>query len=188
VVVALAVAHLVGDRVAGALERVHAHDRGEQGGAHDSTDPGGRALVQRGDDAVRAVHPCEEVADGHADAHRRLRVRSGERHQSALALGDLVVPGAAALGAVVAEPADGQHDEAGVELVQAFDGEAEPVEHAGPEVLDEDVPVAHQPREHVAPVVGLEVEGDRLLVAVARQEVGGHRVVLRTDERWSPAA
>jgi hypothetical protein len=188
VVVALRVAHLAGDGVAGALEGVHAHDRGQQRGAHHASLAGAVALVEGRDHAVGAVHAGEEVADRHAHTGRLVGGGAGQRHQARLALGDLVVAGAAALRPVVPETADRQHDESGVDLVQALDREAEPVEHAGAEVLDEHVAVAHQPGQCLATVVGLQVERDRLLVAVARQEVGRDRVVLRPDEGRPPPA
>ena len=188
VVVASGLRHLAGHGVPGALEGVDPDDRGEQRGAHLTADAGAVALVERGDDTVGAVHPGEEVADGDPDALRVVGVGAGERHQAALALGDLVVPGAAALGTVVAEPADPQDDEARVELVQALDGEAEPVEDAGTEVLEEDVGPGHQPRQDVASGVALEVELDGLLVPVAGQEVRGHRLVVGPDEGRAPAA
>ena len=111
VVVALRAADLAGHRPARALEGVHPDDRRQQGGAHDLPAPGGRPLVQRGDDAVRAVHPGEQVADRYADPLRVVGTGAGERHQAGLALGDLVVAGAPALGAVVAEAGDREHHE-----------------------------------------------------------------------------
>ena len=50
--------------IATGLERVDADDRGEQRGPHDPAAPGPVPFVQRRDDAVRAVHPGEQVADG----------------------------------------------------------------------------------------------------------------------------
>ena len=137
---------------------------------------------------VRAVHTGEQVADGDADTLRVVRSRAGQRHQAALALGDLVVPRPAALGAVVAEPADREDHEPWIERVQPLDGKAEPVEHAGPEVLQQDVRPRHELFEQGTPVVGLEVGGHRLLVPVARQEIGADRPVRGVDEGRSPAA
>ena len=55
----------------------------------------------------------------------------------------------------------------GLSAVEHVGAEAEPVEHAGPEVLQQHVGPAHQLGEHGLVGVVLEVEGDRLLVAVA---------------------
>jgi len=71
-------------------------------------------------------------------------IGTGERHESGLALGDLVVAGSSGFGSVVAEAADRERHEGGVELGEPFGGEAEPVEHTGPEVLDQDVGATDQ--------------------------------------------
>ncbi|GAA2853521.1 hypothetical protein GCM10020220_048500 [Nonomuraea rubra] len=77
--------------------------------------------------------------------------------------------------------------QARVELVQAFDREAESVEHAGAEVLDQDVAVADEALDELLALGGLQVDGDGLLVAVGCQEVG-RDVMIRPDERRAPAA
>ena len=146
------------------------------------------AFVERGDDAVGAVHPGQQVGDRHADALRVVGPGAGERHEAGLALGDLVVAGAAALGPVVTEAGDRQHDEARVARHQRLDAEAKPVEHAGAEVLDEHVGPVDEGEQHVAVFGGLEVEGDRLLVAVGRQEVRRLAPPLVADEGRPPAA
>ena len=97
---------------------------------------------------------------------------AGQRHQAALALGDLVVAGPAALGPVVAEAADRQGDQPRVELGQHVGAEAEPVQRAGAEVLHQHVGPPQQLGEHRLVAVVLEVEGDRLLVPVGGEEVG----------------
>ena len=71
--------------------------------------------------------------------------------------------------------------------MQAIDAEAEPVEDRGSKVLQDDVGVPHQPLERGPAVVGLEVEGDGLLVPVARQVVRRNGRVRRPHERRSPA-
>ena len=70
--------------------------------------------------------------------------------------------------------------------MQSLGGEAQSIEDARPEVLDEDVGPLHESGEDVASVVGFEVEDDRLLVAVRREVVGRDRVVLGPDEGRSP--
>ena len=187
VVVALGDADLAGDGPARALEGVHPDGGGQQRGAYDAPDAGAVPLVQRREDAVRAVHPGEQVRDRHADALRVLGTRTCERHQSGLALGDLVVAGATALGPVVTEARDGEHDEPRVALLEQLEAQAEPVEHAGAEVLHEHVGTVDELQQDVAVGLVLEVEGDRLLVAVGREEVRRLPVVLGADERWPPA-
>ena len=75
-------------------------------------------LVQGGEDAVRAVHPASRSAIGTPDALRVLGTGAGQRHQSGLALGDLVVARAAALGSVVTEAGHREHDQPRVALAQ----------------------------------------------------------------------
>ena len=102
--------HLAGHGPPGALEGVHADHAGQQRGAHDAAAAGAGPLVQRGEHAVGAVHAGDQVGDRHPDLGRLLG--AGDRHQPALALGDLVVAGARRLGPVVAEAGDRQDDQA----------------------------------------------------------------------------
>ena len=118
--------HLAGHGPAGALERVHADHAGQQRGPHDATLPGDRTLVQRGQHAEGAVHAGEQVGD--RDAHLGRLRGAGDRHQAALALGDLVVARPLRLRPVVPEAGDRQHDQPGVELAKPLDGEPEPVQ------------------------------------------------------------
>ena len=66
--------------------------------------------------------------------------------------------------------------------------EAEPLEDAGAEVLDEDVGPVDQAQQDVAVGLVLEVESDGLLVAVGGEEVRRLPVARLADEGWSPAA
>ena len=177
---------LAGDGPAGALEGMDPDHPGQQRGPDHSTAAGARPLVECGEHAAGAVHAGDQVRDRHADLGRL--GGAGDRHQPALALGDLVITGPRRLRAVVAEAGDRQHHQPWVELVQARDGEAEPVQHADTVVLHQHVGTFDQPRQH-GPVVGLlEIEDDRLLVAVRRQEVRRLRAAVGPDERRSPAA
>ena len=189
VVVALPAGHLPAHGVRRPLVGVHADDGGQQRRAHHLAAAGALALEQRGQHAVRAVHAGQQVADRDADLLRVLGAGPGHRHQAGLALGDLVVAGPAALGAVVPEPGDRQGDQPRVELGQHVGAEAEPVQGAGAEVLHEHVGPAQQLGEHRLVGVVLEVEGDRLLVPVGGEEVGRlPPAVGGVDERRAPAA
>jgi len=70
-------------------------------GADDLAAAGALALEQGGEHAVDAVHAGEQVTDRDADALGIVAVGAGQGHDPGLALGDLVVAGAAALAAVV---------------------------------------------------------------------------------------
>jgi hypothetical protein len=89
----------------------------------------------------------------------------------------------------VAEPADRQHNQSGIELCQALMRKTKPVKYTGPEVLHQYVGTADQiPQCRLAGVV-LEVEGDGLFVAVCAEEVRGLAVAVeRVDERRAPSA
>ncbi len=63
----------------------------------------------------------------------------GDRHEAAHALGDLVDPGAALIGAVLAEAGDAAVDDARVDLPDRLVIDAEAVLHGGFEILDDDV-------------------------------------------------
>ena len=147
VMVALGVAHLAGDRPPGALEGVHPDDAAQQRGAHQLSAAGGGPFDQPGQHADHPVQPGEQVADRHTDPLRVVRTGSGQRHQTGLALGDLVVAGPAAFRSVVPESGDRQGDQARIELGQAFATEAQPGEHPRPEVLQQHIGFADQLRQ-----------------------------------------
>jgi hypothetical protein len=165
-----------------------ADDRGEQRRPHHGAEAGAVPLVERRDHAVRAVHPGQQVRDRGADPLRVLGTGAGQRHQAGLALGDLVVPGPAALRSVVAETGDREDHQPRVAGLQRLDAEAEPVEHAGAEVLHQHVGPVDQAEQDVLVRLVLEVEGDRLLVAVAREEVRRLERLGVAHERRPPAA
>ena len=81
-------------------------------------------------------------------------------------------------------------DETGVDLVERLVAEAEPVEPARPDVLDQDVRVGQEPAEHRRAVGMAQIEPDRALVPVHGEGIsGGARPLLGgSDPRRSPAA
>jgi hypothetical protein len=88
----------------------------------------------------------------------------------------------------VPEAGDREHHQPRVELAQPLICEPEPVHHPGPEVLHQHVGPLDQPGQDVAVGVGLEVEDQRLLVAVGRHEVRRLARVAGPHERRAPAA
>ena len=187
-VVALGVRNLTGDGRAGSLEGVYPDHGGEQRRADDLALAGSLPLQQRGQRPERAVHPGEQVGDRNSDSFRVVRTGTGEGHQPGLALQDLVVSAAGGLRPVMSETGDRQDDQSGVELVHRCGGEAQTVEDTGPEVLEKDVRAFDETAQHLLAVVALEVEGDRFLVAIAGEEVGGLAVVLGTHEGRAPGS
>ena len=180
--------HLARDGPAGALEGVQPDHARQQRGADHPASPGAVPLVQRRDHAVREVQAGDQVGDGNADLGGHLG--AGDAHQTALALGDLVVAGAVALRPVVPEAGDPADDQGRVERVEALLGEAEAVQHPDPEVLQHHVGARQEPGQRADVARRLEVQDDGLLVAVGRHEVRRVpwvvRTVARARPRWSP--
>ena len=63
-------------------------------------------------------------------------------------------------------------------LPQLLVAQAEPIHHAGAEVLDQHVGGRDEPLQHVLAAVGLQVERDRLLAAVLGQERRAHQLLV----------
>ena len=80
--------------------------------------------------------------------------------------------------AVLPVAGDRAVDDLRVDLAQRLVADAEPVEHARAEGLEHDVGVAHQAQQHLAAGLRLEVEPDRALAAVQREEQRRLRRVL----------
>ena len=131
--------HLAAEQPAGALEGVHAdHARRAATCGRPARGRCGCARAARPPRRTRRFIPASRSAIGTPDLGRLLG--AGHRHQPALALRDLVVAGAPRLRAVVAEAGDRQPiTRPGLSSCSRVDGEAEPVEHADPEVLQQHV-------------------------------------------------
>lgn len=168
------------------LECVNADDAGDQRGAYHTTSAGSLPFDQRAQDTERAVRPGQEVRDRDTDLQGL--VDAGHAHQAGFALGDLVVTGAVGFRAVVAEPGDGQDHQPRVQLMEPLGAEPETIEHADPEVLHEHVGLACQPRQHLGVGLVLEIQDDRLFVAVRGHEIRRLPFLALAEERRPPAA
>ena len=147
---------------------------------------------QAGQDRDRAEQPGDDVADRHADLGRPSPVlvrRPRDRHQPADRLDHEVVARLRRIGAVGAEPRDREVHEVRVELAERGVAEPERGHPADAVVLDQHVRPREEPTKHLATGVGLQVEPDRALVPVDREEVGGRprAVGLVADPRRPPA-
>ena len=120
---------------------------------------------------MRQEHAGGQVGHGDADAHRALTGQAGDRHQTAEALGDLIVAGAVAIGAALAEAGDAGVDDPRVDRAERLVVDAEAVLHVGPEVLDDHVGAGGELLEDLDAARVLEVERHRPLVAVQVLEV-----------------
>ncbi len=129
------------------------------------------ALAQRGQDAERRhQRAAAEVGDLSGRLNRRTVAVAAEAEQPDEPEVVHVVPRAVAKRPGLPVAADRAVHEAGVLLAQGLVADAEPLEHAGAEGLEQDVAVADQATQHLAALLVLEVDADRALVAVQRQE------------------
>ncbi len=119
---------------------------------------GALALQQCQDDAVRQQDPRRSVVDRDADPDRPLARQAGDRHEAPHALGDLVDPGAALIGAVLAEARDAAIHDARVNPFDRLVIDAEAVLDGRAEVLDDDIGLLGQLEEDLLPFRGLQIE------------------------------
>jgi hypothetical protein len=113
---------------------------------------------QRGADAERAMQARDEIGERWAGPQRRPVRRAGHAHKAAHRLRDEIEGRPVAIGAARAEAADVAIDEIGLELAQAGFAEAHLREHAGAEILDEDVALLDEARQHRPALVASQIE------------------------------
>jgi len=104
---------------------------------------------------------------------------TGDRHQAAQALGDLVESGPIPIGAILAEPRDAGQDDARIDLAQRGVINAQPVFHIRPVVFDHHISRGHQLAKQGNALRRLEIQRDRALVAMQILEV---RALARTPQ------
>ena len=151
--------------------------------------PGALALAQRGEDPERGhQRAAAEVGDLPGGLNGRAVRVAGQAEQPVEAEVVHVVARAPRVGTVLPVARDRAVDEPRVRLTQRLVADPEPLHHARPERLEHDVVLAHQPQQHLPPAVALEVQPDRALAAVEREEEGGlRRVVGALVVRRGPA-
>ena len=129
---------------------------------------------ERGEQARAEHQRADLVRDGTARGHRRATLEAGAPHHAAAAVAHHVD---GPLGHARAEraPARALHDDdARVQRAQILEAEAQLLHHALAEVARHHVRGGRQPpRDRVALGV-LQIEGDRALVAVVRQQEAAH--------------
>jgi len=124
------------------------------------------ACKQRRGDRLRRGERGDLVRGGVAD---QLRLAGGtrlHRGEAAIGLHDRVVGALVRVRPRGAEAADRDVDELRVRCRQLAVAEAEPLDHAGAEVLHEYVGSSRKPSNHVASRLGSQVHRDRALSAV----------------------
>ena len=163
--------HLAAHQPARGLEVEHGEHRLQQRGVHPLALAGGLALDQGHQDALGQKNAGAEVGDRNTDPHRSLARNTGDRHQPAHALGDLIDTRAVAVRPVLAEAGDAAVDQARVDGPQALVVDAEALLHARPVVFHHDVGVSRQLLEDRHPLRIAEIRGHASLVAVEILEI-----------------
>ena len=171
----MVVARLLGDlalhQPARGLEVEHEDLRLDQRGVNPLALLGALAVIEREDDRLGEQQARGQVGDRNADPHRPAAGLAGDRHQPAHALGDLVDSGPRRIGAGLAEAGDRAVDDLGIDLLHRLVVDLEAVLHVGAVVLDDDVGLLGELHEDRVTFLALEVERDRLLVAMQVLEV-----------------
>ena len=136
-------------------------------------------LAQRGEDAERRhQRAAAEIGDLAGRLHGGTPALTREAEQADEAEVVHVVARGLPLGAALAVAGDRAVHDPGVDLAHPLVAHAEAVEDAGAEGLEHHVVLAHQAQQHLAPLLALEVDADRALVAVQREEERGLGAVL----------
>ena len=129
----------------------------------------------------------QDVRDRDADRHGVIIRISTQPRNAGERLDEKVLAGLLAPRPVDAVPGDGAVDDAGVDLANRLISQAQPLHHAGPEILDDDVgardELLHQ-RE--IPSI-LKVRGEAALVPVDRMEERAVALHLKIREIEPPA-
>jgi hypothetical protein len=127
---------------------------------------GSIALQERGENADRGEQACGQIGDRNADADRPVTRQSGDRHQAAHALRDLVESRPVGVRAILAKAGNAGIDQARIDLAQRLVVDTEPLLHSRAEILDQHVGFFDQTLEGGEPFRRLQVERDAALVAM----------------------
>ncbi len=143
-----------------------------------------RTNIERLKDRLRCRHPSRDVADGNPDADRA-EVVAGHARQAAFRLHQQIVGLQFVKRPLVAVTGNRTGDQPGIFLSQLRHREAEPIDRAGRQILNEDISAADHLAENGAVMFLLQVEADRFLAAVEPDEIGAltmHQVVVLAGE------
>src|SRR5258706_11659230 len=162
------------------LEIEHRYERLQQKSLNPLALAGLLALEQRHQDSDRAKEPGAGVADRDPRAHRSLPGQSGDRHEPAHALRDLVEAGAIAIGAVFAEAADARINQPRIDFSQRLIIDAEPMLDARPIIFDHDIRLRDESLEDRNAIWAFQIQRNAALVALQILEVGAMAPIERT--------
>ncbi len=164
------------------LQQAHRREQGEQVGLqHRDLDRARHAralaLEQRRHDGAVEVDAGQEVRDGGAGLQRRPVRHAGDAHEARHGLHRQVHRRVVAIGPVAAIAGGGGVDQPRVLRPEQRGAEAEPVHHAGREILHQHVGLGRQAAQQVAPGLRLQVEAERALAGAERGE-GQHEAAI----------
>ena len=128
-------------------------------------------LVQRRQEADRQMQSRAGIADLRTRDERRAIRHTCRAHRPAHRLGDVLVGLELGIGPGGTKALDRAHHDLRVDLMDLLPGEAEPVQHAGAEVLHDDVALLQEVDEHSLALLRFHVHRDRPLVAVEHGEI-----------------
>ena len=163
--------HLMAYRPTRRLEVQHGDLCREQIALHPLALAGLLTLQKRHQNAHCTKDAGGEVGNRNADAHGPLSRKSGDRHQPAHALRDLVEAGTFAVRPVLTEARDACIDQPRIDRSQVRIVDTEAKFHIRAVVLHQYVGVAHQALQDRHALCGLQVERHAAFVAVQVLEV-----------------
>jgi hypothetical protein len=146
-----------------------------------------RAHERRGH-GVRRIQARAEITDRHAALDRRTSFLAGDAHEAAHGLHRDVERALSGVGSLLAVARDRAVDDPRIARLEIVITEAEPWQHAGPEILDDDIGHGCEFLEACDAGRVLEVDGDRPLVAVHRGEILAERLAILAGGQRRPAA
>jgi hypothetical protein len=160
----------LGEHVGGVVGEQR-HDRVEHGDFDVLPFAGALAGEERARDPVGRIDARVDVRHRRGGFDRRAVLFSGMRHDAPGRLDDEIHAGVLRHRPALAEGGDRAVDEARIDCAQVVVAEALAVHHAGAEVLDEHVRVAHQAADQLDTGRLADVDTDAALVAVQPLEV-----------------
>ena len=188
--IADALRDFAGDQIIERLERQRADGGIDQRSIDVAALAGLLAPRQRRQNADRRIDAGEDVGSRHADPHRRAVGVAGHAHDAADALRHEIVAGARRRRPGLAEAGHRAIDQSRIVSRQARVIEAELLQAADLEILDQHVGARHQFLDDALALGRGEIGLDRALAAIGAMKIGGAEMtaVGRLDEGRTPGA
>ena len=126
------------------------------------------ALVQRREDAERCERAGVQIGKRHAGHHRRAARLACEAHDAGHRLRHQIEAGTVGVRTRPAEAGDRARDEAGIAAAQRGGADTEPIERAGPIVLDEHIRALGESGENGGATGIAQIEREAALAVIHR--------------------